>query len=146
MAKIDKDPKKQKAQAGKVKKPVAPQKEKADTSFMPELRRQVEFAKKNPRPKGGGLEPTLDKPFWNYLSSGGPIGGFGVRSTGRPNLSKNPKTPGQSTMPDFGDSPESAYRRPKRPAKPAKADKDFIRKSNTKLTLKKVSNGKTTKK
>ncbi len=137
MAKIDKNPQKQKAQAGKVKKPVAQQKEKADTSFMPELRRQVEFAKNNPRPKGGGLEPTLDKPFWDYLSSGGPLGIRGRGAKGE--AGSRQMTPDQKNdLPDWATA--------KRSAKPTNLNKNTIRKSKTKLTLKKVSNGKSTKK
>jgi hypothetical protein len=130
MAKIDKNPQKQKAQAGKVKKPVAQQREKADTSFMANLRRDVEFAKKNALPKGGGLEPTLDKPFWDYLSSGGPLG---IRGRG----AKGEAGSRQITPDKKNDLPDWATA--KRPAKPTNLNKNTIRKSQTKLTIKKVS-------
>jgi hypothetical protein len=96
---------------------------------------------KNFKPASGRVESTVDEVGQSVIRSG--PGGFGVKSTGGFNLSKSPKAPGSGK--GSIDSEESAYG-PKRPAKPVKADKDFVRKSKTKLTLKKVSNGKTTKK
>lgn len=98
--------KKNKAQSAKVKKPipsqgkktVAPMVSSEELKRREELKRQVEYANKNPIPKGGGLEPTFDKPFWAFASS--LSGGFGVRqSFAKP--SKSGKM--GSGMPDLDD-------------------------------------------
>lgn len=103
---------------------------------------------KNFKPASGRVEFTVDEVGQSVIRSG--PGGFGVKTTGF-NLSKSPKAPGSGRGSIDSEESANGY---KKPVKPVKADKDFVRKSNTKLTLKKntkltlkkVSNGKTTKK
>jgi hypothetical protein len=83
---------------------------------------------KNFKPASGKVEFTADKLAQDYIKSGGPVVGFGTKSSSTIDLKKGPKNPGQST-PDAG---ESKFGYANRAKKPLKADKDFVRKSKTK--------------
>jgi hypothetical protein len=69
------------------------------------------------KPASGKVEFTADKLAQDYIMSGGPVVGFGTKSSSAIDLKKGPKNPGQST-PDAGES-----------------EFGFVRKSTTKKVL-----------
>jgi hypothetical protein len=83
------------------------------------------------KPASGKVEFTADKLAQDYIMSGGPVVGFGTKSSSAIDLKKGPKNPGQST-PDAG---ESEFGYAKRPKRQEPLDKEFVRKSTTKKVL-----------
>jgi hypothetical protein len=83
---------------------------------------------KNSKPASGKVEFTADKLAQDYIMSGGPLG---IRGRGAKGEAGSKQMAPEKKNNDYGYGI--------RPASPVKADKDFVRKSKTKSTIKKVS-------
>jgi hypothetical protein len=83
---------------------------------------------KNSKPASGKVEFTADKLAQDYIMSGGPVV---YRSSGLKGEAGSKQMTPEKKNNDYGYGI--------RPASPVKADKDFVRKSKTKSTIKKVS-------